>query len=112
MCLLEGISMTTPLTPVSTARCTSSFMQRAKEKICGPRLRLATVRPTYNYTSGNCPEVMSGAGARATFLDRDEEKRLDPYLFSGTVLPVGQSLFLVGLSSDLGGHDRGRALFL
>ena len=32
--------MTTPLTPVSTARCTSSFMQRAKEKICGPRLRL------------------------------------------------------------------------
>ncbi len=40
MCLLDGISITTPLTPVSTARLTSSFMQRANENICGPRLRL------------------------------------------------------------------------
>ena len=39
MCLLDGISITTPLTPVSIARCTSSFMQRQNEKICGPRLR-------------------------------------------------------------------------
>ena len=40
MCLDDGISMTTPLTPVSTARLTSSFMQRAKEKICGPEVAL------------------------------------------------------------------------
>jgi len=40
MCSLEGTSMTTPFTPQSTARFTSSTMQREKAKICGPKLRL------------------------------------------------------------------------
>ncbi len=31
--------MTTPFTPQSTARLTSSTMQRENAKICGPRLR-------------------------------------------------------------------------
>ena len=40
MCVLEGTSITMPDTPQSTARFTSSTMQRENAKICGPRLRL------------------------------------------------------------------------
>ena len=39
MCVLEGTSITMPFTPQSTARFTSSTMQRENAKICGPRLR-------------------------------------------------------------------------
>ena len=39
MCSLDGTSITMPDTPQSTARFTSSTMQREKAKICGPRFR-------------------------------------------------------------------------
>ena len=40
MCLLDGTSITMPSTPQSTARLTSSFMQRERRRSVGPRLRL------------------------------------------------------------------------
>ena len=44
MWALTGISMTTPLTPQSAARFTSSTMQRLKQKISGPRFRFTISR--------------------------------------------------------------------
>ena len=41
---LTGISMTTPFTPQSAARFTSSTMHRLKQKISGPRLRFTISR--------------------------------------------------------------------
>ena len=52
MCSLEGISITIPSTPVSSARLTSSTMQRLKEKMRAGR-SAAAIRRTASASAGD-----------------------------------------------------------